>query len=256
MTKKNPKGFITPLFAKKALTFHHSTQKMQIWVHGDSPTIVVTSNALNAMLQLVDTVDVEVGWLGHAVRQAHGVIRIDRIILFKQEVSSAVTTLDAQSIVETVERLINNGEEDIATSLRFWGHSHAYLPTNPSLQDDKTMEQFGQDGAPFMVRGIFNKSGSARWDVWDYERNLVFLHVPWSVETSAIEDKPEVLAKEIQEKVCRKTSPYYRDDFWQNWPEVWGYPEHQPLTPPPVQAPESKKNPNSFGYCDDPNFID
>jgi hypothetical protein len=167
---------------------------------GRIPKVIFTSEALYRQWLLVNNVDKEVGWLGVTRRQPNGDILVDKIILFDQEVTSTTTVITAAGLSDVAEKMIDEGNEDEIEMLRFWGHSHVEMATNPSGQDDQQMKEFEENGADYFVRAIFNKKGCVRIDIFDYARSLVFEDVGWSVQTSNDEDD---ISKEVKASIAK-----------------------------------------------------
>ena len=152
-------------------------------VEFEVPTIYVGYKAYNDMLMLVDLCDIEIGWMGLVDKMPNGIdLRISRIMLPKQVCSSVTTKLDATALAELGESLLKlpNGTA-VINKLRFWGHSHVNMETFASGQDDAQMDDFKENGCDFMIRGIMNKRGSMKFDIYYYEREMVIKDVPWNI---------------------------------------------------------------------------
>lgn len=162
-----------------AVPFTPHAAKTVVTVPGGIPIVEITDRAYHDMLYLVDIVPVEVGWLG-TVTVIGNVYRIDEVFILDQEVNGTQCELSADSIAEwaTKELLSHENGVDRVNRLRFWGHSHGLMGTAPSGQDDRQTEEFRGD-CDFFVRGIFNKIGAARFDVYRFDLNLAFLDVSW-----------------------------------------------------------------------------
>lgn len=179
----------------------------EVRLMGNHPTIVITPEALATMHRYVDRCSTEVGWLGTAEWRDDSTILIDRVILFNQHVSGATTRITAEGLHEVAEELLAQGEEGeaILENLRFWGHSHVEMQCFPSSQDDRQMKDFEENGSPFFVRGIFNKNGDVKFDIYDYTRQIIFVDCRWEVLAEIGDDSFQTIDEEIRAKVHSTT---------------------------------------------------
>lgn len=172
------------------------------------PKIFISREAYTLMALYVELGDQEVGWLGTAIRQEDGDFRIEKVFLFKQQVSGTETEISTEGLQELSMELIGRGDEGIKdwNNMRFWGHSHVRMGTFASGTDENTMirNRFGggalrdrlfcfQDSDyPWAIRGIFNKLGRAQFSLFLYEEGLRLDDVPWEVDApTASTPEPE-----------------------------------------------------------------
>ena len=139
-----------------------------------SPTVKVTFDAYKHIQALVSLAEKEVGWLGKVLINPENPLdlTITDIYLIEQEVSAAETNIDPVALGEFYAN-----HEDIASDIKFWGHSHVNMHVSPSGQDTAQMEEFLENGAQIFIMGIFNKKGDVRFDV--YTPFTVFEDVEW-----------------------------------------------------------------------------
>lgn len=109
----------------------------------------------------------EVGWMGTVEKNEHtGNYIITDIIVPPQEVSAASTEIDHMALVEWAD-----SHEYDTDKLRYWGHSHVNMGVSPSIQDERQIQEYMENRMlmyddTFFIRGIYNKSGDAKVDVY------------------------------------------------------------------------------------------
>ena len=118
--------------------------------------------------------------------------------------------------------------DDVFNSIRFWGHSHGSGGTDPSQQDDQTMNTFEKFGADFFLRGIFNRVGGVSLSLFDWKNNVAFHKTPWKLVGKPVSIKTYNqliidLPNEMQQKVIYR-QPIYKP------PKTQG--KHYPATHP------------------------
>jgi hypothetical protein len=149
----------------------------------ETPEIIIMPAALEKMWHYVNIADKEVGWLGTATRFGKNFL-IEDVYLLRQRVHSTTTIITPEGMGEfAMELLENNPDADkIINNIRFWGHSHVYMDTSPSGQDEFQMECFRKMNGPFMIRGIFNKKGKISFTIFDWERKIKTLDAKFGRE--------------------------------------------------------------------------
>lgn len=180
--------------------FKATSEKTSVTYSGD-PTIYVSVEALNRMAIYVQEVDDEVGWLGTVKRIGKMTYLIDNVFMLKQKVHGATCEIDPADIARLGEELEDPNE------MLFWGHSHVNMPCGPSGQDDTQLAEFGENGAPFFIRGIFNKKGEARFDLSVPEFGLLYKNVHWEVMVPNMD--LTALREEIKGEIKEKVSKLY-----------------------------------------------
>lgn len=150
-----------------------------------TPKVLITPDAYKRMLLYVEFAPKEVGWLGTAKLLENGDVLIDMTYLIEQEVTAVETELSTEGQSKLCMDLMKkHGMAEgmkVVDALRFWGHSHVRMEVFPSSTDENTMITKGNDGHEWFIRGIFNKLGKAKFDIYRYDRNYRFLDVPWQV---------------------------------------------------------------------------
>lgn len=170
------------------------------------PRILMTRDVFMRTECLVDIVESEVGWLGTVVELENNTYLIDEIYIPCQEVSGASTTITEDGLAGILEEITSNPKSDPESidRLRFWGHSHARMPTSPSGQDEKQMDVFRGNGCPWFIRGIFNKVGRAEFALYRFDLGIKFEDVPWEIYDYIDGDIREELALIVEERVTKK----------------------------------------------------
>ncbi|MBX9685090.1 MAG: hypothetical protein K2X27_00235 [Candidatus Obscuribacterales bacterium] len=192
------------------------------------PRVILSRRSFALITLYVEIAQQEVGWLGTVRRLPSGDFFIENCFLFKQEVHETETEISNEGLSELSMELLNGDtsgpeEEWDVNKLRFWGHSHVRMGTNPSPTDDRSMLNdygssrsantgqqrfcFEESGYPWVIRGIFNKHGQANFDIFMYEEGLKFEDVEWTVEDP---DSEQAARHKAEDEQKRKA---YTDDF-------------------------------------------
>jgi|GEM_PF-1709197 len=168
------------------------------------PRVRVSQKAYTQMYHLVDLSDQEVAWLGVVSQPKPGQYFIEEIFIFDQVVSGASAALDPAGVASVAEKLLMSTDPDNlrkVNSLFLWGHSHVHMGTSPSGQDDRQLEEFGQNqGVDYMIRLIANKNGRLEFTFRDYKRGLKIADIPWTAELLDQAER-ETIEAEIKAKV-------------------------------------------------------
>ncbi|MBI4533897.1 MAG: hypothetical protein HY711_08100 [Candidatus Melainabacteria bacterium] len=151
---------------------------------GKCPRVLMTPLAYKLMNLYVEIAPKEVGWHGTVTRTKDGDFLIEETFLLEQEVTGTETELDKAGREKLALELLGVGDDagvEKANRLRFWGHSHVRMGTSPSPTDESTMRQFGREGMPWYVRGIFTKTGRAEFTLYLFDRGIRINDAPWAV---------------------------------------------------------------------------
>ena len=153
------------------------------------PFVMISKQALAKMWTYIDECSDEIGWLGTATRDAN-TIYIKDTFLFKQDVHGTTTEITPEGLTDFATELMSRPDGvEIWNEMRVWGHSHVNMGVSPSGQDNQQMGEFAKNGQPWFVRLIANKKGECKIDVYEYDRGLIHLDVPWeAMETPAEEE--------------------------------------------------------------------
>lgn len=167
-----------------------------------APHVFFHPDVHDKMVDLVDLVEVEVGWIGILKEVKDNVFYVPEIFVIEQDVNMVNTTLDSEALGQLANQLINEDRTEAVGELLFWGHSHHTMPTSPSKTDQETVyDVFGDTS--HCLRGIYNKDGDANLDFFDFDQELIFRDVDWEVRSLEADeaDTRSALHEEIEEKV-------------------------------------------------------
>lgn len=185
------------------------------------PKIIINFDALLEMKAYIENCEYEIGWLGR-VQEHDGTLFITETYLFDQEVNETTTEISPEGLQAFAEELMQEADGvQKWNEVRVWGHSHVYMSTQPSRQDDRQMDEFSRGGHPYVIRLIANKKGELRLDYFDFKQNVIFLNVPWDVEYAPelkeylrrikeLEDSFKAYHDRVFEQVQEKVKPEIR----------------------------------------------
>ena len=135
------------------------------------PTVYYTTKAWHSIQYLVSRCPQEVGWLGLVDMLEDGDYLITDIYVPLQTVHGAETDIDEDAMEALFDQIIDEGNDP--SKLRYWGHSHVNMGVGPSGQDENQLEEY-LDACDWFIRGIYNKQGAAKVDVFDRTKQKVF----------------------------------------------------------------------------------
>lgn len=167
------------------------------------PIVFYTPLAWVKMHRAIEMCSDEVGWLG-TVDVVEGVgYLIEDIFVPEQKVHGAETEILPEAMAELACSL------EHPDKLKYWGHSHVNMGVTPSGQDeDQTSEYL--EHTDFFIRGIYNKKGDQKVDVFDMTSEIVYQCVPnklWvDAESLTIMEEFEAGVKENVKKFTRNTT--------------------------------------------------
>lgn len=133
-----------------------------------APKVYYSDKAWAKISYLVKRAEGEVGWLGLVDRHGENYLITD-VFVPKQEVTGATTNISAEAYNQIMFECIKEGV--YRDNLCYWGHSHVNMDVGPSITDERTTQGYLEtttDGG-FFIRGIYNKSGSTKVDVYEKE---------------------------------------------------------------------------------------
>lgn len=181
-----------------------------------APSVYYTEQAHRVIQMLVQKCTQEVGWLG-LVETIGSDYLITDIYVPEQTVSAAETDIDSEAMMDLYNELIADGKD--TNKLFYWGHSHVNMGVGPSLQDENQVDEY-LESMPLFIRGIYNKHGESKVDVYDVEKGLVYE----CVDNEVLRDGDDELEAAVDALIKKnvKTRVYKN-----NWP----------LVTPPRQKP-------------------
>ena len=165
--------------------------------------IVISELAYKQMSYIIKNSNQEVGWIVTVDKdEITNTFRINECIILDQEVNGVTCELSPNALNELALSLISSGNIETYESIGGWCHSHVNMTVLPSSQDNEQMKYF-KEGNDWFLRGIGNKSGEMKFDLFDYKNGLVYEDLSWSVERPV-----EVLnkIKLLKEQLAKLTS--------------------------------------------------
>lgn len=151
-----------------------------------APNVYYTKEAWDVIWYLVEVCKKEVGWLGLVDELSNGDYLITEIFIPKQEVTSVTTEMEPEALAALTMQLLDEGKDP--GKLRYWGHSHVNMSVRPSLTDEEQIDEY-LESADWFIRGIYNKDGDSKVDIYDSRTNLIHLCVDNMLNLPPIDDK-------------------------------------------------------------------
>jgi len=168
----------------------------------DSPIVYIEPRAFQKMQQIVDECSLEVGWFCTVNKLANADYLIDEVYLPEQEVTGTETDIPADALEETYLAILAEGKDP--STMYAWFHSHVNMGVSPSGQDETQVETFLQT-CPVFIRGIMNKQGHIKVDLYLRDEGIAYNAVPveryFDPLTAAEENE---LSKLIKDKVKKQ----------------------------------------------------
>lgn len=180
---------------------HKFESKFEMLSGSKTPKVLIDKVAFNKMWHYVDLASKEVSWLGTVERRDWNFI-IKDVFLLKQEVSSSQTVITEDGLAEFGENILKKKDGvDIYNNIRFWGHSHVYMGTGASGQDESQMGIFEESSHPYFIRGILNKLGRIEFTIYLYDSGIRINDPEWCVYDPIDSSVRSIIEKEFEEKV-------------------------------------------------------
>jgi hypothetical protein len=183
----------------------------------EEPHIYFSREAWVKQCHLVDICSKEVGWFAMVdYDEELNVFCIDEIVIPEQTVSASETDIDKDNMADAALELIEQGKD--TSKLYAWFHSHVNMGVSPSAQDEYQVEEFLEDLAdqpevPAFIRGIQNKKGDLKLDVYFIQHGIAYQNVDFSV----IHDDDPQWEKDVEALVKdRVTEQTYMYRPWQD----------------------------------------
>jgi hypothetical protein len=177
------------------------------------PEIYFTREAWVKQCHLVKMCNKEVGWFAMVdYDETDNSFTITELVIPCQEVTAAETDIGKEDLADAAMELIEQGKD--TSKLYAWFHSHVNMGVTPSGQDEYQVEDYLEDLAdqpevPAFIRGIQNKAGNLKLDVYYIQHGVAYQNVDFYV---IHDDDPQWLVdieSEIKNKVTERTYQYY-----------------------------------------------
>jgi hypothetical protein len=174
--------------------------------HPAQPDIYFTREAWVKQCHLVDKCTKEVGWFAMVDHdEKANTFTITEIVIPNQEVTAAETDIGKEDLADAAMELIEAGKD--TSKLYAWFHSHVNMTVTPSGQDEYQVEDFLEDLAdqpevPAFIRGIQNKAGDLKLDVYYIQHGVAYQNCDFYV----IHDDDPQWALDIEAEIRTKVS--------------------------------------------------
>lgn len=152
-----------------AKTSHLIERKLEV-----APKVLYTPTAWHKIVKAIHICSDEVGWLG-LVDEIQGGYLITDIFVPPQTVHGAETDIEPDAMAALMHEL------DYPDNLYYWGHSHVNMAVGPSGQDESQTSEYLEHCDVF-IRGIYNKKGESKVDVFDVANNMVHQKVTNNIQ--------------------------------------------------------------------------
>ncbi len=146
------------------------------------PSVLYSPKAYHKILHVVAACPKEVGWFG-TVDIVGNIYTITDIFVPEQIVTNTETEIKPEAL------------SDIALSIQdpekliYWGHSHINMACSPSKQDEEQTEEY-LDHTDVFIRGIYNKKGDSKVDVFDTQAKVIY---------ECVKDSPIIVGMDEEE---------------------------------------------------------
>lgn len=161
------------------------------------PTVWYSPIAWEKIQRAVTKCPQEVGWMGVVEELENGDFHIDDIYIPKQTVHGAETDILPEDLAELACSL-----ED-PSRLCYWGHSHVNMGVGPSGQDEEQTSEY-LEHTDFFIRGIYNKKGDSKVDVFDMRKEIVYQKVPNKMLFNPMSEEEFASFDEVLEENVKK----------------------------------------------------
>lgn len=167
------------------------------------PTIIIEPKVWAQMEFIVDRCSKEVGWFTLQNYDAdRNVFTIYDLVLPEQEVTAVETDISGDELGKASFELIERGGD--TSHMYGWFHSHVNMGVSPSGQDERQVEEFLEDlvdtpEIPAFIRGIMNKKGDLKLDVYYMHHGVAYTCVPYKI--GQVDDWIAGLDQLIKERV-------------------------------------------------------
>ena len=216
----------------------------------EQPEVWYTAEVDAQMTYLVDKCAKEVGWFG-LVRylEAENAYEIYKLVIPEQTVTSTETDISGEAWGVATHKLIQEGYEP--GHMCAWFHSHVNMPVSPSTQDEDQIEEFiagllDVPEIPVFIRGIVNKKGEEKVDVYYIQESLAFT----CVDTFIYDDRKTTFTQGMDELIKNNIKqPTYTNSSYQAGTSFQTY--YDRSSAPVKQNYQHQQGQQTFDYYDE-----
>ena len=181
------------------------------------PEIYFTREAWVKQCHLVKKCSKEVGWFALVdYCEDDNSFTITELVIPNQEVTAAETDIGKEDLADAAMELIEQGKD--TSKMYAWFHSHVNMGVSPSGQDEFQVEEFLEDLAdqpevPAFIRGIQNKAGDLKLDVYYIQHGVAYQNLDFYVihddDPQWLVDIENTIKDKVQEKTFHNTYTQY-----------------------------------------------
>lgn len=184
-----------------------------------TPEITASYHAWNKLLAYseckVKDRRIEISGLGIAIQDSPRSFHIKDFFLVPSEGSGATTSFKNDGTAALAMEILEGPHPEDAANLKVWWHTHPGMGVQWSSQDTKQMEDFGEEGYPWLISIVTDGKGVYRARLDIFER-MGGLRVYFDNIRIKVEENPDhqslrsQLQEEVDEKVEIKPTPIYK----------------------------------------------
>lgn len=181
---------------------HRASPQFKALLPHEAPEVLISLEAYRDTTYIIGASgSLEVGWIGGVQELGGNKYLIDRVFLFRQNVSMGHCEFDDDDLIAFSKELLlrDPANKALLTSMKFWGHLHPGDMTAASQQDDDQMRVLSNES--YFIRGIFTRTGKAHFTFYDYRRRIEIDDCQWSFHIADNPARKEEIEKDMKEKV-------------------------------------------------------
>lgn len=157
------------------------------------PKIIINKTAMKWIRAMVEIHPDEIGFFGAVDTLPDNTYYIRDIFYPKHQlVNGGTCEISSEGEAIMANWIMDHGRSDDITKMRFWAHSHHDMSTSPSSQDENEAIDKMNKAKGFYIRAVCNKKGEMSISFYDYENEIRFDHIKWSVEDIGSEAEAEI----------------------------------------------------------------
>ena len=171
------------------------------------PYVIFSQQAHLEMTHIVDKCTQELGWWFLVdVLPGNGFF-LHTLIVPKQTVSATSVEIDPEDLATITLQLMDEGKDP--STMYAWFHSHVNMGVTPSGTDEDQVEEY-LDDCPIFIRGIVNKRGDTKLDVFLRDEGVAYCSLPLFIEGEYLsEEEKKPLDELLKTNVSTYTATAY-----------------------------------------------
>jgi hypothetical protein len=177
------------------------------------PIVYYSQEAWLTIEYLIKESNKEIGWLG-LVEKKDDFYIIREIFVPEQTVTAATTDIEPEAMMKLTMQLLDQNKDP--SNLRYWGHSHVNMQVSPSARDENQIAEY-LEHADWFIRGIYNKQGNNKVDVYNVPNNTIHQCVTNTVIPRRLSDtKLTELAQILKTNIKETTANLFNRNNYNN----------------------------------------